>query len=290
MQSSSNVQQSAVFAGPTQEEGAAVFPPAVEAAMPTRTTKADHPRTGSSDGTPDRANIHTGASNLTSIKPARRRDKPQLSCNPCRNRKSRCDRRQPCTNCASRGQNCSYAPGQNPAGLPPVPSLMSGTLGVHDRLVQLERLVKSLIPTTAPERPLAVSTPPLDSSRPSIAEAPEDGTISDSGSICAGASDLHYVVGEHWTALLNNIAELKEHFDREEQLKLVEDPRKTQMEPDSSPRPPGRALLLYPTQRSSRAEVLAALPPKDAVDRYLSYYFNHLDMASCKWREWNWAF
>lgn len=163
--------------------------------------------------------------------------------------------------------------------------MMSGTLGVHDRLVQLEKLVKSLIPATTADRPLSVSTPSLDPTHPSYpppTESPRD-AISDSGSIsCVGASDLHYVVGEHWAAILDNIAELKEHFDHEEQLKLTEDPYSGQMATDSSPRPPGHALLLYPTERSSRADIIAALPPKDAVDRYLSYYFNHLDMASCK--------
>ncbi|KAK4213313.1 fusarisetin A cluster transcription factor [Rhypophila decipiens] len=286
MEQFSNMDQSAtLFVNAAQQQVDTKFPPAGAANIPDTKTKADRPRTGGLE-----SSVTVTTSSSTGVKPARRRDKPQLSCNPCRNRKSRCDRKQPCSNCASRGQTCTYAHGQHPAGLPPRPSMMSGTLGVHDRLVQLEKLVKSLIPATAADGPtsqpsrgsLPVSAPTLDPSYnpPAELEAPKD-AISDSGSIsCAGASDLHYVVGEHWAALLNNIAELREHFDREEQLKLTEDPWSGQMAADSSPRPPGHALLLYPTQRASRKEILDALPPKDAVDRYLSYYFNHLDMAS----------
>ncbi|KAL3455475.1 hypothetical protein BJX64DRAFT_297519 [Aspergillus heterothallicus] len=45
-------------------------------------------------------------------KQRKRRDKPQLSCNPCRKRKVRCDRKLPCETCVSRGEdgNCVFAP------------------------------------------------------------------------------------------------------------------------------------------------------------------------------------
>ncbi|AEO70698.1 uncharacterized protein THITE_2132143 [Thermothielavioides terrestris NRRL 8126] len=44
--------------------------------------------------------------------PSRRRDKPQLSCTPCRIKKRRCDRRAPCGRCARIGDtsNCVYVP------------------------------------------------------------------------------------------------------------------------------------------------------------------------------------
>lgn len=44
------------------------------------------------------------------------------------------------------------------------------------------------------------------------------------------------------------------------------------------------ALLLYgcplPT---SRSEILAALPPRNAVDRYIARYFNRLDIVHCQY-------
>ena len=256
---------------------------------------------------PDRprpnSNVANAAdSNLNpTIKPSRRRDKPQLSCNPCRTRKSRCDRNQPCYNCSTRGLTCTYAPGnsKSSSGLSTGQSATPGTLGVQDRLVQLERLVMSLIPTAAANNATETrwsnqargedpsSVPLMDTNYTTPGGTTPLDTISDSGSIrVTGASDLHYVVGEHWSAILDNIADLKDHFDREEQRKLTENPYSSQdMDGGLNPRPPsppGHALLLYPIHRSSRAEMLASLPPKDAVDRYLSYYFNHLDHASCE--------
>lgn len=50
--------------------------------------------------------------------------KPPLSCLPCRQKKRRCDRDQPCWNCAQRGISCEY-PEQNGDGR-------------HERTVPLE--------------------------------------------------------------------------------------------------------------------------------------------------------
>ncbi|TVY39195.1 Fusarisetin A cluster transcription factor [Lachnellula occidentalis] len=43
-------------------------------------------------------------SQTPSVKPSRRRDKPQLSCTICRQKKLKCDRLKPCLNCTKRGQ------------------------------------------------------------------------------------------------------------------------------------------------------------------------------------------
>lgn len=80
------------------------------------------------------------------------------------------------------------------------------------------------------------------------------------------ASELRYVGGNHWAAILDGIADLRDHFDREEQLRLA------------TPSP--HALLLYGCSPASWDEILAALPPRPVVDRYVSYYFNHMDIAA----------
>ncbi|KAK6209808.1 fungal specific transcription factor [Colletotrichum tabaci] len=101
------------------------------------------------------------------------------------------------------------------------------------------------------------------------------------------ASEHHYVGGDHWAAIMDSIADLKDHFDREERLKLAESP----IQPvgfhgdgcEDRDAQPGRrrALLLYGCrQATSKAEVLAALPPKPAVDRYIARYFNRLDLVA----------
>lgn len=109
---------------------------------------------------------------------------------------------------------------------------------------------------------------------------------SECGSMRVTASELRYVGGDHWAAILDNIADLKDHFDREEQFQLAQnehDPIEgdTPQNHLAGPRS-AHALLLYGCPLpASRAEIIAALPPKSAVDRYISRYFNRLDLVHC---------
>ncbi|PWY95397.1 hypothetical protein BO94DRAFT_563013 [Aspergillus sclerotioniger CBS 115572] len=202
---------------------------------------------------------------------SRRRDKPQLSCNTCRRRKpvsqsmlthyarSRCDRQHPCSGCASRGDPCVYADSQHRSARPHAPR-QAVVPEMQDRLAQLERLVHSLMPGSALSSNAANESPLQDSQL-------------DCGSMRVSASELRYVGGDHWAAILDNIAELKDHFDREEELSITTSPDD---EPDST-----HALLLYGCRRAtSREELLEALPPRNIVDRYLSRYFNRMDLVS----------
>ncbi|KAI1117993.1 fungal-specific transcription factor domain-containing protein [Nemania sp. NC0429] len=224
-----------------------------------------------------------------------RRDKPRLSCNHCRRRKSRCDRKQPCSNCSSRGQICTYAfeglvDNRAPRQQPSQPTALT----LRGRLDQLESLVVSLraelvaeeakleSPNSVPPRPSLSgkgSPPGAPFSAPADAgtnantpeyDIPVDES-SECGSMLIGPSELRYIGGEHWVAILDSIAELKGQVVAEEHSKEEEEPGET------SP----RALLLYGHRRlSSRAEIFEALPPKAAADRYISRYFNRLDLVS----------
>ncbi|KAE8349001.1 hypothetical protein BDV28DRAFT_142177 [Aspergillus coremiiformis] len=228
----------------------------------------------------------TNSTSQSRSKLSRRRDKPQLSCNPCRRRKSRCDRQQPCSCCSARGQICTYV--DNPTITPSKPQ-PAASPGVHDRLVQLERLVVSLMADSAGKghagpvadvaaRSTSNSGPPADA----VKELAIDGH-SECGSMRISESEFRYVGGDHWAAILDGIADLKDHFDRDEQLRLANTPDQVadeQGENGAQPRS-GYALLLYGCRRpASREEILAALPPKAAVDRYISRYFNYLDLVS----------
>ncbi|KAJ5784059.1 uncharacterized protein N7518_009736 [Penicillium psychrosexuale] len=115
-----------------------------------------------------------------------------------------------------------------------------------------------------------------------VMEPPLDGH-SEYGSMRISESELRYVGGDHWAAILDGIADLKDHFDRDEQLRLANTPDQLAYEQghDLSRAKSGYALLLYGCRRIvSHDEILAALPPKAAVDRYISRYFNYLDLVS----------
>lgn len=173
-------------------------------------------------------------------------------------------------------------PAKTPETTTAVPSL-------HNRIVYLERLVKSLVPSSQAAGDQAGSVHPLDSGRirDPISHSPVDTTIeerSECGSMRLSASEVRYVGGDHWAAILESIADLKDHFDQEENLRLATSPDHVQ--DDDGRNPVGKpssphALLLYGCRRAtSRAEILAGLPPKSAVDRYVSRFFNRLDLVA----------
>ncbi|TRX87741.1 hypothetical protein FHL15_011366 [Xylaria flabelliformis] len=262
--------------------------------MTTAKTSSPSPGEASAD---KNVNSRVGAKPHSRHNARFRRDKPQLSCNHCRRRKSRCDRRQPCFNCSSRGQICTYtsesfADGKAPWRQPPMPAALS----LRGRLDQLENLVVSLrselvVNEMKSENLNSVARPSLSDGTPRFPAAdsvsmnaninananssdydiiPVDES-SDCGSMRISSSELRYIGGEHWVAILDSIAELKGQVVAEGHGKGDED-----ISEPSSP-----ALLLYGHRRlGSRAEILEALPPKPAADRYISRYFNRLDLVS----------
>jgi hypothetical protein len=186
---------------------------------------------------------------------------------------------------------------------PGTASLPAKKTTVHDRIVQLERLVMSLIPGQAPNPGV---TPNLDeASSPSLMSRSMSTTIfsettastqgmqtpmdvhSECGSMHVRPSDMSYVGGEHWAAILDSIAVLKDHFEQDEEFRLSQDNHEA-LNPDGADRgpelPSSQTLLLYgPHWPVSRLDILAALPPKSSVDRYVSRYFNRLDLVHCQW-------
>ncbi|TDZ41128.1 Equisetin cluster transcription factor eqxF [Colletotrichum trifolii] len=136
--------------------------------------------------------------------------------------------------------------------------------------------------TLEPQRKASIDTSEQLGQQKAVETAVDD--RSETGSMWVKASEHHYVGGDHWAAILDSIADLKDHFEREEQFQLATSPEHmtdgvygVEHEAMSS----RRALLLYGCRpAASRAEILSALPPKEAVDRYVSRYFNRLDLVA----------
>lgn len=127
-------------------------------------------------------------------------------------------------------------------------------------------------PTTADQQsqPCEVGTPATERS--------------EFGSMRMSGSEVHYVNDEHWATIMDNIAVLKDHFDREEQFKLMVRPDADLYYGDNHPSDEQQgALLLYGCRRLSREEILASLPPKDVLDRCISRYFNCVDLVASSW-------
>lgn len=202
--------------------------------------------------------------------------------------RTKCDRQQPCSTCALRGQPCTYAP-EKRGLLPLLPksSPPDRVQAMHDRLVQLESLVMQI--SKNPARKPGPQTGPWAASDNQAKHLPEGGTPaterSEGGSLRVSGSEVHYVNDEHWATIMDNIAVLKDHFDRGEQPELIISPGADLRYDNSRPSDLQQgALLLYGCHCPvSREQILASLPPKDSLDRHISRYFNCVELvASCE--------
>ncbi|KIV95267.1 hypothetical protein PV10_02940 [Exophiala mesophila] len=121
----------------------------------------------------------------------RRREKQQLSCNPCRARKVRCDRYKPCERCHSRNaeSTCIYAP-LRPTATPNSPQARSS--GVH--LSQRSKALTTTESEHIDQRPQAPS-----STWDNVAEG-------SCGRIDVNPDETNYIGGEHWAVLADKLA------------------------------------------------------------------------------------
>ncbi|KAI1139907.1 hypothetical protein F5Y05DRAFT_403639 [Hypoxylon sp. FL0543] len=207
--------------------------------------------------------------------PNRRRDKPQLSCNPCRRRKVKCDRQQPCRTCSLRGLTmaCIYPDATSR------PSDREPQTTVQNRIRELENLVHVLMQRAASKNSSnAIIQTPADTSVSGTVEAsPDPGEEpSDCGTLTNTPAGVSYVDSAHWTALLDGISELKDCFeDTTESTSHFQTSIPPQVAPDYGPSP----LLLYGHfAQASRGEILSTLPARPVVDRLVSKFFNTVDL------------
>ena len=227
--------------------------------------------------------------------PNRRRDKAQLSCDPCRHRKYvldsrhkgratltlnfarlRCDRQHPCGACSRRGlaNSCSYATtsSSTPDAQRSVAPRQSASL--HGRISELESLVVTLMngqslpspPAGKSPRPSSLSFADVlpETRRPKKSQG-EAASLADPGTLKLRESGASYVQSVHWEAILTKIRGLKDD--------LVTD----------SKAPPGSQLFYGPNRHATRDEILAAVPPRPVVDRLMSLHFDSYIITPCQY-------
>lgn len=97
---------------------------------------------------------------------------------------------------------------------------------------------------------------------------------SDHGSMKIDSSGASYVGSSHWAAVLDQIADLKGHLEKEEETDTP------QFAPDLLySRPNSPQLLSGYTQHLPREEILASVPARPVADRLLSRFFNSFDVS-----------
>ncbi|RFU35212.1 hypothetical protein B7463_g1097, partial [Scytalidium lignicola] len=213
----------------------------------------------------------------TTIRPEEK-SKPALMCLLLK-----CDRNQPCGQCMRRDKASScYFPPPAPRKKPP--------MSMQKRLVHLESLVKNVMTGHAPVESLSAETNQSTASRspdppspPSIEDTVKNNAHQDqhlatpesvqseppkltSGQVLLGTKETTYVGATHWAAILEDIEEMKSYCNAEE--------FESSESPESLGDLSGSSLLFNAGIPSTREEILAFLPPRHVVDRYVSRYFN----------------
>ncbi|KAK4197733.1 fungal-specific transcription factor domain-containing protein [Triangularia verruculosa] len=249
-----------------------------------------------------------GRSPDTQFRVVRKRNRVPLSCYPCRQRKLKCDRSHPCSNCMKRegsdGSACSYAAPtsrkKNQSQGEPTPDDM------QNRIDRLEGLVLSLmhgganieVPAPSGTNNKATSdhaarnTPSTVDNSSSVTKADSqledtvlDGDESDIDDVANSLGVLkvdptkskHIYLGEeHWHTILLDIAEVKNYFasHKKELENSYEQVKRSK--PSTAMAPPALLIGAIP---ATEVELRAELPPKSTVLTLCGRYFNSMDNA-----------
>ena len=221
-----------------------------------------------------RANIdgnHAGGANKVT-----KRNRQPLSCAPCRFKKLKCDRGHPCETCVKRGDavNCTYGKVPIPKPFEPTSdaSVPSNRGRAQERLRHLEQLVMQMVDTSN-----GVKSPP-ESSREgtdSSIEKPGIGTatsIAKEGHLQYGSSEARYVGSTHWSAIMENIQELKSALSSN--TDGGDQPFSTDLDETEDMEPQEEDNMFGTTSNVTLAQVLHQyLPPRPQVDRRLKTFF-----------------
>jgi hypothetical protein len=189
--------------------------------------------------------------------------RPRLTCNQCQKSKLRCDRGQPCGSCVKKGEAaaCSYQRSQLSG--PRIDVSRNAT--AEDRLLHLESTVKKLIQSQAS----------AESGNNSIYEEhvalPEgnDAATKAVDELRSGQTgNTRYVGSTHWSAVLDDIQELKAVLGSSAVVREDEDPIASEV-----PALRGELIFGLPKAYSLQQIISQYLPSKVDVDRLLSTYF-----------------
>ena len=189
--------------------------------------------------------------------------RPRLACNHCQKAKVRCDRNQPCSSCVKKGEvtTCVYQRSRGPS------TDVSRNALAEDRLVHLESMVKQLM-----ENQISVPAGNNAASTRLIAPSNKPDGVVEAGDEYRGehVEDSGYVGSTHWSAVLNDIHELKFVLGNSADLR-DEDTRIISAPPVIA----GELIFGSPKTYSLHHIISQYLPSKIEIDRFLSVYFQN---------------
>ncbi|EOO00357.1 putative fungal specific transcription factor domain-containing protein [Phaeoacremonium minimum UCRPA7] len=234
-----------------------------------------------------------------------KRNRQPVSCAPCRARKLKCDRQQPCGACVKRSEEgaCNFssaaaaaAPGAAASAAPAATNGGSSSAGkagpsgsgsrheVQSRLQRLEEMVNGLVSHTAAKKKSTSS-----SSNGGASQTPESLQVNSAGQegspakdtstepqmpgahLSTGDEEIRFVGTTNWAAVLESIRDIQGYLEGEhEGLPILMTPDEQQCVAGRSDNPD--MLFGYLTAPSIQ-EVMECLPPRADCDHLLAAYF-----------------
>ncbi|KAF2502981.1 hypothetical protein BU16DRAFT_546096 [Lophium mytilinum] len=204
-----------------------------------------------------------------------KRNRPPVSCEPCRTRKLKCNRRLPCDTCMRRNRSslCNYATNANRNKPEP-----SKGRDLKDRLNTLENLVSSFLSADAVIQPGLLNESELaieDSgfvapSAERSSSGGEDTLTPETPHIQqTGNGQVNYIDPSHWLSILDDIKEVREH------LSISNQPiSRNETDFDIDLAVSDASFLFNLDPNPSFDEILRSLPSQPICDMLLSWYFN----------------
>ncbi|KAJ9614113.1 hypothetical protein H2200_002249 [Cladophialophora chaetospira] len=207
-----------------------------------------------------------------------KRNRQPLSCAPCRLKKLKCDRGHPCETCVKRGDQTSCTYGKLPAVKASETTANGGISSNHrgraqERLRHLEQLVMQMVDPSSGAQSNRGSESATSNESPTDGVAMAGDTIAKQGHLQYGSSESRYVGSTHWSAILENLQELKSAIANSPDS--GDQPSSSELDESDEVEPPDTDDIFGSTSHLSIPQILAQnLPSRLQVDRRLSTYFN----------------
>ncbi|CAG8979571.1 hypothetical protein HYALB_00013455 [Hymenoscyphus albidus] len=215
--------------------------------------------------------------------------RPPQSCALCRNRKLKCDRKEPCANCITRRETCSYAGSRRPVRGASTPNIRPQHVeSMQERIDHLESLVKRIASRDVPKNPIkdpcikTNGTTHQNGTEYTVARADENNSTDEIrhgvGVMRVSQEKSQYRGSTHWGDVFQELNELKNVWAR-----VQEDPG----DPDflnldtsfsSSISVANGAPLLYSGFKSSTFhEIHTSIPERPVLDKLIDRVFDEYD-------------
>ena len=185
----------------------------------------------------------------------------------------KCDRASPCDTCVKRGLSlsCAYAQPNRFSKVTPKQPHLPSYASLQERITQLENLVANRL--TNAEKTIGendnIEDCPSFYTKPQVNRNESSISSSDKGRISVKQEGTTWVEGDHWSAILDGISELKDSLEpgnpgeRDTEASDVQGPD----------------ILLGGQHQVQKHEIFAALPERPVADRMISQFIKSVEIA-----------